>query len=155
MSSTNCSSCGATIQDWVAKETGGLCRPCVAGAVQCAECGKPMVRQPVLKDEEHICIPCRKKTPSTIKEVEYNGVWMAEGWPDQIVAAQEIKKISIVGKRRNRVRYGSEKDWDHDFSLPCGDCAVLKGQFHVPQCDVEQCPSCLAQLASCGCIVEE
>jgi hypothetical protein len=65
---------------------------------------------------------------------------MAGGWADQIVAAQKFKRISIGGKRRSRVRHGAAKDSELDFAHACGDCAVVKGQFLVPECDVEQCP---------------
>ena len=152
MTSTTCTSCSVSIQNWVAEETGGLCRPCAAGAAKCAECGKPMMRQPVITDAEHVCIPCRKKTPSTTEEVECNGVLMVKGWPEKIVAAQRIKTLVINGRRRSRIRFGSEKNCDQDFQLPCGDCGVMLGQLHVPQCDLEQCPQCLGKLLSCGCI---
>ena len=152
MTSTICTSCSVSIQNWVAEETGGLCRPCAAGAVKCAECGKQMMRQPVITDAEHICMHCRKKKPSTIDEVEYKGMMMAKGWPEKIIAAQKIKTLVIARRRRSRIRYGSEKNCEADFALPCGDCGVIVGQLHVPQCDLEQCPKCLGQLLSCGCL---
>lgn len=34
---------------------------------------------------------------------------------------------------------------------PCHDCAVVKGQYHVPGCDVERCPVCDEQAAFCNC----
>jgi hypothetical protein len=150
--STTCTSCSVSIQIWVAEETGGLCRPCAAGALKCAECGKPMMRQPFITDAEHVCMICLKKKPSTTEEVEYNGVMMENGWPEKIIAAQKIKTLVIYGKRRSRIRYGSEKNRQQDFALSCGDCAVILGQLHVPLCDQEQCPKCLGQLLSCGCV---
>ncbi len=113
-----------------------------------------MMRQPVIDVQDHVCIPCSRLEPCAEEEVEYNGVTMAKGWPEQIVAAQKRKTIRIRGTRKLRVRYGSEQNWDHDFTTPCPDCAVIHGQLHVPDCDSEQCPGCLGQLISCGCTDE-
>jgi hypothetical protein len=97
-------------------------------------------------------MPCWKNKPSTAEEVEYNGVMMVKGWPEKIIAAQKIKTLVINGRRRSRIRYGSEKNCEQDYALPCGECAVIFGQLHVPLCDLEQCPKCLGQLLSCGCV---
>jgi hypothetical protein len=86
--------------------------------------------------------------------VIYNGVRMAADWPEKIRDAQEIRCVSIDGVDFDRVRYGDEEeDWgakDH----PCHDCAVLKGQFHVPGCDGERCPRCKGQMIGCDCPVD-
>jgi TIR domain len=37
---------------------------------------------------------------------------------------------------------------------PCGDCAALPGQYHAPNCDMEQCPACGGQALSCDCQLE-
>ena len=59
---------------------------------------------------------------------------------------------TIGGKNYLRVPYGSEKqDWNAD-KQPCHDCRVIKGQLHVPGCDVEQCPACGGQSISCECL---
>lgn len=82
------------------------------------------------------------------KYVTYRGVRMVSYWPKQIRAAQKRTRLTIA---LPRVRYGDEKhDWKAD-KLPCHDCGVVKGQFHVPSCDVEECPSCGWQLLSCDC----
>jgi hypothetical protein len=83
--------------------------------------------------------------------VVYQGVEMAEGWPERIEEAQQILEYRIGGTSYQRVRYGEESDdWDAEH-IPCHDCRVLKGQFHVPRCDVEQCPACGEQAISCDC----
>ena len=33
----------------------------------------------------------------------------------------------------------------------CADCDVDVGEFHLPGCDIEVCPSCKGQAISCGC----
>lgn len=46
-----------------------------------------------------------------------------------------------------RVRQGED-------SYGCGDCGAYPGQYHVPGCDLERCPSCGGQLITCerrGC----
>jgi hypothetical protein len=83
--------------------------------------------------------------------VVYNGVEMIEGWPERIQAAQAIHSYSIAGVTYPRVRYGDEADDWHADQRPCHDCSVLKGQFHVPSCDVEQCPACGEQAIGCDC----
>lgn len=83
--------------------------------------------------------------------VVYNGVEMIEGWPKRIEEAQEILDWSIGGRSLPRVRYGSEtEDWGAD-RVPCHDCKVIKGQLHVPGCDVERCPACGGQTIACDC----
>ena len=85
------------------------------------------------------------------KRVVYNGVEMIEGWPDRIEEAQKLFEYSIGGVLYSRVPYGAEKDdWNAD-RVPCHDCRVVKGQLHVPSCDVEQCPACGGQAIGCDC----
>jgi hypothetical protein len=86
-----------------------------------------------------------------IKYVIYNGVRVVDYWPEQIELAQKFTTIVLNGKEFPRIKYGSESDdWGAD-SHPCGDCAVLKEQFHVQSCDIEECPCCGGQLLSCDC----
>ena len=83
--------------------------------------------------------------------IVYRGVRMTEDWPDKIKAAQLITDLSFEGRPVSRIRYGSEQsDWRAE-EIPCHDCAVIKGEFHVPNCDVEECPVCGGQLISCDC----
>ena len=73
---------------------------------------------------------------------------MIEGWPEKIVAAQQVVSLTFEGRAVPRIRYGDEHaDWGAN-ELPC---AVFKGEFHVPSCDGEECPVCGNQLITCGC----
>jgi hypothetical protein len=83
--------------------------------------------------------------------VMFNGVEVVEGWPEQVERAQRKRTVRIDGEEVARVRFGEEEDdWGAEHG-PCPDCAAAKGQFHVPSCDVEECPGCGHQWISCGC----
>ena len=85
------------------------------------------------------------------KQVIYRGASVIEGWPEKIQDAQNITTCNPNGVEMSRVRYGSEEeDWGADGG-PCHDCAVIKGEFHVPGCDVERCPTCGGQIFGCEC----
>lgn len=76
---------------------------------------------------------------------------MVEGWPERIEAAQAILVLSMGGATYGRIRFGSEQDDLGADEHPCRDCRVVKGEFHVPSCDGEECPRCHAQLITCDC----
>jgi TIR domain len=85
--------------------------------------------------------------------VEYNDTQVASFWPAIIERAQH-QPMYLVTRPLNRIRWGSEKGlWPRTKRRlgPCGDCAALPGQYHAPNCDMEQCPACLSQALSCGC----
>lgn len=87
--------------------------------------------------------------------VVYNGVDVTRDWPAEIVAAQRELEVEVQGEQYRRLAYGYESGWavnNPSYSAnPCHDCAVVRGQLHVPGCDAEQCPRCEGQLISCPC----
>lgn len=88
--------------------------------------------------------------------IDYNGVPIASFWPKQIEQAQH-RPAYLVTSVFTRIPYGEEVWPDIRRRRPrmaCGDCAALPGQFHVPSCDMEQCPACRGQAIGCGCIHE-
>jgi len=65
------------------------------------------------------------------KYIIYNGAKVVEGWPEKIEEAQKQPIYVIFGKEFERIKYGDEgEDWGAN-EHPCGDCAAIKGQYHV------------------------
>jgi hypothetical protein len=66
-------------------------------------------------------------------------------------------QMYLVSRPLRRIRWGDEKGlWPKKRGRlgPCGDCAALPGQYHAPNCDMEQCPVCGGQALSCDCQLE-
>lgn len=87
------------------------------------------------------------------RRVRYQGAEMVSYWPKHIRRAQKTATLGVINVM-TRIKYGDEADdWGAERQA-CHDCRVIKGQYHVPGCDVEQCPSCGGQLISCVCEID-
>jgi hypothetical protein len=84
--------------------------------------------------------------------VDFRGQKAASFWPEKLKQSQSITHYVA---RIPRIRYGDEDEGGSYAAEPCNDCFAVKGEFHVPSCDVERCPACGDQAISCGCIEGE
>ena len=60
----------------------------------------------------------------------------------------------LKGRLYTPIRFGDEdSDWGgkDDDHPTCGDCGCEVGDLHLPNCDIERCPSCGLQFLSCDC----
>ena len=97
--------------------------------------------------------------------VFYNEVLMPLYMKKEIENEQKIKYFIENGKKYERIPYGDEIKYykyntDDEYystysNIPCHDCFVVKGQYHLNGCDVEVCPKCNGQLLSCDCFSPE
>ena len=69
----------------------------------------------------------------------------------RIEEAQELTTITIAGVVHPRVAYGDEDEDQSPVDESCRECGVVKGQLHVPGCEVERCPACGDQAVECDC----
>ena len=87
--------------------------------------------------------------------VLYNGIEMHRDGPKEIIEAQKTTFLETGGRKYPRIKFGDEPGWLEirpDFAeIPCHDCGVLKGQYHLDHCDVEECPRCHRSLLGCDC----
>lgn len=56
-----------------------------------------------------------------------------------------------TGVEFDPIKYGNERRWWHN-SYCCPDCGAGIGEFHHPQCDIEECPVCRKPLRTCNCM---
>jgi len=79
--------------------------------------------------------------------IPFRGKDVHPSWPEIIREAQRQPTYSIEGQSFARIRHGRR--------APCDECAVVRGELHVPGCDLERCPACRGQAISCGCPYDE
>jgi hypothetical protein len=87
--------------------------------------------------------------------VPFRGDEVAAFWSSKLKTAQTKETYRLLVEVA-RVRYGDEADWpSHVSDIPCHDCFAVRGEFHVPGCDMEQCSQCHKQIISCDCTYDE
>lgn len=87
--------------------------------------------------------------------VPFRGGDVAAFWPNKLEAAQTKLTYRLIVEVP-RIRYGDEQGWPREVSdVPCHDCSAIRGEYHVPGCDMEQCPECHNQIISCDCRYDE
>jgi hypothetical protein len=86
--------------------------------------------------------------------ISYRGVRVPADWPERIAHGQQVTHYTSSGRPYPRVRFGDDDPLQGE--VPCSECAVVKGEFHVPDCQYEICPVCKTELLySCDCSIDE
>ena len=77
-----------------------------------------------------------------------------QAYAEALAKARELRQYVINGQPYERVRFGDEP-WAGELEDFCADCRVTRGDFHLPGCDIEQCPRCSGQVVACRCFYDE
>jgi hypothetical protein len=107
-------------------------------------------------DEKTVSRTKRQSSPKFAPKglVHFNGHTMSRTQPARIRGSQVLRHVSYKATIA-RIRYGDEPEFKVPIRPTCHDCGVRKGQYHVPNCDVECCPLCGGQLLSCDCPIDD
>ncbi|WP_336774152.1 hypothetical protein [Paenibacillus sp. MMO-58] len=79
-------------------------------------------------------------------------------FPRNYIESRDITDYEFAdGSVYPRIRFGEEINNGRKVEINrkrCSECLGEKGDYHVPGCDVEQCPRCLEQAIACDCVSE-
>jgi hypothetical protein len=71
---------------------------------------------------------------------------------DMLRVVSCVPEVIVIGdKEYSPIPYGEDRK-GYETAERCHDCGVVKGGYHHPGCDMEECPKCGWQLISCGCL---
>ncbi len=67
--------------------------------------------------------------------------------------SQALTHYRFEGELYPRMPFGLEtfRNPIEADAQPCRHCGTVKGRYHEPLCDYEQCPVCGGQVMSCDC----
>jgi hypothetical protein len=71
-----------------------------------------------------------------------------------VASSCTVAAFHLDGRPFEMVAFGADTNGGA-FGQRCGDCGVVLGGLHHPGCDVQRCPSCRGQMATCGCRFDE
>ena len=103
-----------------------------------------------IKHDEQSKLMRRKPEFLNGEKIIHFSVFSIDAW-DMNGKKRKEKAISCCP----RILSGQESFYRDDGSGECACCEAKIGEYHVPQCELEQCPECGGHFYNCGCELNE